>query len=94
MNILVDILGDVVKVYSNSDLLFSFKTVFGEGRNVCRLCNMNNFCEKKIFGTQYGFRELVCQKLGIKRRPEVTLRGARILSLGIRGKIIKKSLRK
>jgi len=94
MNILVDILEDVVKVYHNSDLLFNFKTVFGEGRNVCRFCNMNNYCEKNIFGTQYGFRELVCQKLGIKRRPEMTMRDAKILSLGLRGKIVKKNLRK
>lgn len=94
INIRIDTLGNVVKVYSNSDLLFSFRAGYASETNVCNSCNMNDFCEKRIFGTQYGFRELVCQKLGIKRRPEVTLRGARILSLGIRGKIIKKSLRK
>lgn len=96
MNIRIDILEDVVKVYHNSDLLLNFKTVVLDGEpNVCRYCNMRHFCEKNIFGTRfYGFRELVCQKLGTKRRPEVTLRDAKILSFGIRGKIIKKNLRK
>lgn len=95
MNIRIDIDMGVVKVYHNSDFLFSFRSVIcGEERNVCRLCSMNDLCEKRIFGTPYGFRELVCQKLGTKCRPEMTMRDAKILSLGIRGKIIKKNLRK
>ena len=94
MNIHIDILGGVVKVYSNSDFLFHFRAVYGSGSNVCQSCNMTGFCEKGIFGTHFNFRELVCQQLPAAQRPKVTIKEAEALSHGIRGKIIKKNLRK
>lgn len=95
MNIRIDTLGNVVKVYSNSDLLFSFKSVYvSEATNICDSCNMNDICEKNIFGTHSNFMKLVCQKLSIKRRPKITKENAEALIRGIRGKIIKKNLRK
>ncbi len=94
MNIRIVTLGDVVKVYSNSDLLFSFRSVYASETNVCNSCNMNDICEKNIFGTHSNFMELVCKKLNIKRRPAITTENAEILIRGIRGKIIKKNLRK
>ena len=95
INIRIDTLGNVVKVYSNSDLLFSFRAGYASETNVCNSCNMNDFCEKSIFGTQHNFMELVCQKLdNIRQRPEITVRDAEALIRGIRGKIVKKNLRK
>ncbi len=98
MNIRVEILGDVVKVYSDSDFLFHFKiTEWSKtevDKNVCSYCNMFNFCDKIIFKTQYSFRELVCQKIGLRLRPGVTVENAETLCLSVRGKIVKKNLRK
>lgn len=94
INIRIVTLGDVVKVYSNSDLLFSFRSVYTTETNVCNSCNMNDLCEKGIFGTRFNFMELVCQKLNIRRRPKITKENAEALIRGIRGKIIKKNLRK
>ena len=98
MNIHVEILEDVAKVYSDSDFLFHFKITewfkTAVDKNVCSYCNMFNFCDKNIFKTQYSFRELVCQKLGLRLRPDMTKENAKVLCFSTRGKIIKKNLRK
>jgi len=98
MNIHVEILEDIVKVYSDSDFLFHFK-VSGWSKTqdeeyICSCCNMTEFCENGMFRSPYGFRELVCQKIGLKLRPYMTEENAKILCLNVRGKIIKKILRK
>jgi len=98
MNIRVEILEDVIKVYSDSDFLFHFKvsrwSKTQNDENICSCCNMTEFCENYMFRSQYGFRELVCQKIGLELRPDMTEENAKILCLSVRGKIIKKKLRK
>ena len=94
----VEILEDVVKVYSDSNFLFHFRvsswSKTQDDEDVCSCCNMSNFCENEMFRTPYGFRELVCQKIGLRLRPKITEENAKILCLSVRGKIVKKNLRK
>ena len=94
----VEILKDVVKVYSDSNFLFHFRvsswSKTQDDEDVCSCCNMSNFCENDMFRTPYGFRELVCQKIGLRLRPKITEENAKILCLSVRGKIVKKNLRK
>ena len=99
MNIRVIILENVVKVYSDSNFLFHFKvsrwdrTKHEEG--ICTYCNMSSLCTRHImFGTRHEFRELVCQKLGLELKPEISDEDAEKLISSVRGKIIKKILRK
>ena len=99
MNIRVVILENVVKVYSDSDFIFHFKvskwdrTTYEEV--ICTSCNMSGYCKKPImFGTRNMFRGLICQKLGMELRPEISDEDAGKLISGVRGKIIKKNLRK
>ena len=100
MNIRVIILENVVKVYSDSDFLFHFKvsrwdgtTTYGEV--ICTSCNMSGYCNKPImFGTRNMFRGLICQKLGMELRPEISDEDAGKLISSVRGKIIKKIVRK
>ncbi len=97
MNIRVEILEDVVKVYSDSDFLFHFK-VSRWDRNeeeICTSCNMLGLCRRPtMFGTRHKFRESICQKLGLELKPEISDEDAVRLISSIRGKIIKKNLRK
>lgn len=99
MNIRVVILENVVKVYSDSDFLFYFKVSrWNKTTNeevICTSCNMFSLCSERImFGTRQRFRELICQKLGMELKPEISDEDAEKLISGVRGKIIKKILRK
>lgn len=100
MNIHVEILEDVVKVYSDSDFLFHFKVSrwdrIKHEEEICTSCNMLGLCRWPImFGTRHKFRESICQKLGPELKPEISgEEDARKLISSIRGKIIKKNLRK
>lgn len=99
MNIRVIILENVVKVCSDSDFLFHFKVSrWNRTTNeevICTSCNMSSLCSRRImFGTRQRFRELVCQKLDMDLKPEISDEDAVKLISGIRGKIIKKILRK
>lgn len=99
MNIRVVILENVVKVCSDSDFLFHFKVSrwnrTTQEEVICTYCNMSSLCSRPImFGTRHKFRELICQKLGLELKPEISDEDAVKLISGIRGKIIKKTLRK
>ena len=99
MNIRVVILGNVVKVYSDSDFLFHFKVSrwvrTTNEEVICTSCNMSGLCSRRImFGTRQRFRELICQKLGMELKPKISDEDAEKLISSVRGKIIKKNLRK
>ena len=98
MNIRVIILENVVKVYSDSDFLFHFKVSRLDQTTyekvICASCNMSGLCSRPIFGTRYKFRGSICQKLGMELKPEISDEDAVKLISRIRGKIIKKTLRK
>lgn len=99
MNIRVIILENVAKVYSDSDFLFHFKvsrwnrTTYEEV--ICTSCNMSGLCSRPImFGARHKFRESICQKLDLELKPEISDEDAVKLISNVRGKIIKKILRK
>lgn len=86
-------------MYSDSDFLFHFKVSRWDRtkheEEICTSCNMSGLCSMPImFGTRHKFRESICQKLGLELKPEISYEDAGKLISGVRGKIIKKVLRK
>lgn len=96
----------VISVYYKETLIFSleFNELKGEVNSLtsCSECNLNKYCLNEIFDgdTDASLNRILCSSIFCGghltdfQYPEITEEEARRLYLGLRGRVIKKIIRK
>ena len=97
---------DIVEVYNKKKELllkirftpWNLQTTFRTG--VCMICKMSSVCRKPIFGLDphsnkdHSFLRVICNNTSSEVFPNVSKNEGEMLYRGIKGKVIKKNLRK